>query len=100
MQNKRNIIIAVVYRVPQTNVDDFDCEIDACLQKLENKINKPTLRVFLILTCWNYSTVNHVNDFVNMLYKKLYRPSINKPTRICKSSTTLIDNICTNGCLP
>lgn len=98
VQNKRNIIIAVVYRDPHTNVEEFNCEIDACLQKLGKENKDVYIMGDFNINLLNCSTVNHVNEFVNILYNKSYRPLIDKPTRICKSSTTLIDNIFTNVC--
>ena len=50
------------------------------------------------LNLLNCSSLDHVNDFVNTVYNNCFRPLINKPTRITKSSSTLIDNILTNVC--
>merc|ERR1712002_1420151 len=46
----------------------------------------------------NYSSIDHINEFVNTVYNNSFRPLIDKPTRISKFSSTLIDNILTNVC--
>ena len=44
------------------------------------------------------NTDTHVlsNDFLNLIYSHAFIPLITKPTRISKSSATLIDNIFSN----
>ena len=43
-----------------------------------------------------YNSLQCIDDFVNIMYNKSFRPLIDKPTRIRKKSVTLIDNILTN----
>ena len=44
------------------------------------------------------SSLKCIDDFINVIYNNSFQPVIDKPTRISKSSITLIDNIFTNVC--
>ena len=43
-----------------------------------------------------YNSLQCIDDFIKLMYNNSIRPLIDKPTRICKKSVTLIDNILTN----
>ena len=70
--------------------------MNACLEKisLENK------SVYIMggynIDLLKYNSLQCIDDFVNIMYYNSFRPLIDKPTRICKKSITLIDNILTN----
>ena len=42
------------------------------------------------------NTSTHMHDFSNIFYTYYYHKLINLPTRECKQSSTLLDNIYTN----
>ena len=44
-----------------------------------------------------YECCNYSNNFFNQLSSSGYMPLITKPTRVTKSTATLIDNIFTNN---
>ena len=93
---KRNLIIGVVYRPPQGNVDTFVNEIQTILSNsvMENK------SVYFMgdfnVNLLEFDKYAHVNEFLDLLASFSYLPVITKPTRITEHSATLIDNIFCN----
>ena len=94
--NRKNIVVGVIYRPPNSCRDDF-------LVTLENILSSPTLKnkdCFLIgdfnINLFNYNSDPFVNEFSGTLLTSSFTPLISKPTRITEHSSTLIDNIFTN----
>ena len=92
----RNILVSCVYRQPSGNLKNFK-------QHLKNHLHKDYLNnkcVYLAgdfnLNLLHCETNKHVKNFVNTLLQHNLVPTINKPTRITRKTTTLIDNIITN----
>ena len=48
------------------------------------------------INCFDYDLNEKVRNFYNSVYEQGAIPVINRPTRIAKTSATLIDNIITN----
>ena len=93
---KRNVVLGVVYRPPQSNLNLFIDEVHDILSNplLNNKT------IFLmgdynlnLLTCDGNSCID---DFLNLMVSFSLMPLITKPTRVSENSSTLIDNIFTN----
>ena len=93
---KKNMVIGVVYRPPNTDLENF---IDS-LNNLTSPLNSSkTLNFYLgdyNLDLLSYSIHNPTAGFIDMIYSNSYLPLINKPTRVTSQSMTLIDNIYTN----
>ena len=109
----KNIIVGILYRPPNNNINNF-------LDKLSNeldKISRENKKIY-IMGDFNidlsrssqinpsYHTPNSnrnnnqndsINNFLNILSSYTLYPCINVPTRITPSSATLIDNIFTNS---
>ena len=95
-KERKNIVLGVVYRPPNSNQNDF-------LVALENILASPTLinkDCFLMgdfnVNLLNYNSDAFVNEFCGTLLSSSFTPLISKPTRIAEHSSTLIDNIFTN----
>ena len=93
---KKNIIIGVVYRPPQSNLDLVVNEMqDILLNPLF--VNKT---IFLMgdynANLLRYDENDHINAFLNMMLSFSLMPLIIKPTRVTDNSSTLIDNIFCN----
>jgi len=43
------------------------------------------------------SSNKQISDFLNLIYSFSFYPTINKPTRITRTTATIIDNIITNS---
>jgi hypothetical protein len=92
----KNIIVGLIYKPPNKNIDDFNNELSVVLQKLsrENKI------VYLLgdynIDLLKVDLHKPSSNFLDILFSYNLLPLINKPTRITASSATLIDNILCN----
>ena len=92
----KDVVIGVIYRPPNTDISIFNNYLSDILSsvKSENKC-------IYLMGDFNVNLLNtdtHVlsNDFLNLMYSHAFIPLITKPTRISKSSATLIDNIFSN----
>ena len=90
VENKKNFVVACVYRTPGFEPEGFIEYIERLLQSVNN--NKS------IYLCGdlNFDLLkrqNHqgTNDFLELLYSYGLFPTITKPTRITSISATLID---------
>ena len=88
------IIIGSIYRPPNSNA----CEFVTKLEKLLKKINLEKNKHVIIGLDHNMdlpksSIHKQTNDFAEMLLDNGMIPTIKKPTRISKTTATLIDNI-------
>ena len=97
MDAKKNIVIGVIHRIPNTNMMDFNATMANALEQLrmENKL------VYLMgdynIDLLNSEKHDLTNEFVDVLYCNEFLPLISRPTRITSTSATLIDNIFTNN---
>lgn len=93
---KKNIVIGVICRPPDRNLNEFIGELDQLL----SRISKENKLVYL-LADWNINLLCHSNhhatgEFLELMYSKTFFPLITRPTRITEHKASLIDNIFTN----
>ena len=93
---ENNIIVAIIYRPPDSKLNEFLSDSDLVL----GNISKENKLVFL-MGDWNLNLINHhchkaTSDFLDLLYSRMYFPLITRPTRITANKASLIDNIFTN----
>ena len=95
LNTTKNVIIGLIYRVPDSNIDLFNKELSDILQKItkENKF------IYLmgdynldLLKCAEHE---YTQEFLDTMYANNLIPTITKPTR--PKTKTLIDNIFTNN---
>ena len=94
----KNIIIGVIYRPSDSNVNDFVQNFNSLLANIgkENKLSY--LLGDFDLNLMNYRPHSITGEFVDVTYyANLFVPSIVRPTRITSYSTSLIDNIFANS---
>lgn len=92
----KNIIIGVIYRIPDKDVKLFNDKFNDVLNNA--KVNN---KICYLLGDYNINLLNtdsHIptQDFVDICFTNGFMPMINKPTRVTKYSATIIDNIITN----
>ena len=91
----QNVIVGVLYRPPKSNVDNYLTYFDSLLKRL-SKENK---QIYL-LGDYNLDLLkvnsNKVLSIMNIISLYGFYVQINIPTRISKTSATLIDNILAN----
>ena len=92
-----NIIIDVIYRMPNTSLDIFNDRIGNIMNIItrENKL-------CYFLGDWNIDHLKQesyslTSEFLDILYSYSMFPLITKPTRVTKDTATLIDHISTNN---
>ena len=94
MPNRKNIIIGIIYRPPNSNSRNF---LDYLSELLDNDIfvNKDCF----LLGDFNINLLNNDNvslEFLETFMSASFLPLISKPTRHVTNSSTLIDNIFSN----
>jgi exonuclease III len=96
-QTDNNVVIGVLYRIPNTDIKSFNDYID----KLYVNINREKKILYLMgdtnINLLNTDSHNGTSEFVDINFSHLVLPLINRPTRITDTSSTLIDNIFTNN---
>ena len=96
INSKANLIVILVYRPP-------DRDISVCTEYINDVMNKLNSEKSLIYILGDFNinllnTDKHVqsSDFLETMYLFSLFPFITKPTRVTKSTATLIDNIYSN----
>ena len=91
--NKDNILVGSMYRPPNTNINDF---LDIFRYQM-NKINNTKCECIIgldhNLDLLKQSIHPKTQEFLECILDLNLLPTITKPTRISKTSATLIDNI-------
>ena len=93
----RNVVIGVLYRPPNTDIDVFNDYLGNILANVERE-----KKIFYIMGDYNINLLNHnshpkTTSFLDTIYCKSFVPLINRPTSVSESSHTIIDNIITNN---
>ena len=93
-----NVVIAVVYRMPDSSVDVFNERITDIMNHVIQKENKMIyvmgdLNIDFLKSDVHKST----NSLIDVLYSYNVFPVITKPSRVTETSATLIDHILTNN---
>ena len=92
-----NIVIGVIYRMPDSSVDIFSDRMNDVLNIIQNE-----RKLCYILGDLNIDFLKHdehrpTSTFLDVLYMYNVFPVISKPTRVTKNTATLIDHILTNN---
>ena len=93
---QKNLIIGVLYRPPNQNLQDFIDGLDSFLVRI-SKENKACY----LMADWNLDLMKHhkhdkTSEFLDIMFSRAFFPLISRPTRITSSTASLIDNIFTN----
>ena len=95
--NQKNVIVGCTYKHPGVAVQEFTHDfICSLLEKLLTE-----KKVLILMGHYNINILNsdpdhQTSDFLDTMYSNLFFPTINTPTRISTTSTTLIYNIFCN----
>ena len=98
-KHKKNILIGVVYRPPNTNSNAFREQIIKIIHtfKIENK--QCYIMDDFNINLLNYDHHMETHDYVDTIFSNSLIPQITKPTRITPTTPTLIFNIYSNDIL-
>ena len=93
IKGKHSIVVGSLYRTPSTNPKKFN----HAYNRLVNKITKEKKEIILgmdhNLNLLKSSTHTETQSFIDINFDHYLFPCITRPTRITKTSATLIDNI-------
>ena len=93
----RNVVIGVLYRPPNTDIDIFNDYLGNILANVEGE-----KKICYIMGDYNINLSNHnshpkTTSFLDTIYCKSFVPLNNRPTRVSENSHTIIDYIITNN---
>ena len=94
LKNKKKLLVSSMYRPPNTNAREFVDEYAELLSKMK-RIPNCDLVIGLDhnMDLIKSDIHRHTADFISLNLDLLMMPLISRPTRITKSTATLIDNI-------
>ena len=96
LENKSNILITVLYKPPNENLQDFNHDLELYLSLLTKEKKKSYLLGDYNIDLLKLDHHQLTSNFYNILKSYNHIPLIYKPTRITHTSASLIDNIFTN----
>ena len=99
VSKSQDVIVGIIYRPPDTDITAFNEYLHSIL--LKTKAEKKLLYLLgdYNINLLNADTHNATQDFTELMYSYSLLPNITKPTRVTKTSATLIDNIFSNNLL-
>ena len=98
-KKSKNILINAQYRQPAGNFNEFEAYLNTFLAKSKTTDKTCFLVGYLNLNLIDYQSNAKVRNIVNLIFQHSLVPIVNKPTRVIKNNTTLIDYIITNSLL-
>ena len=96
-KSSNNIIIGVVYRPPNTDIDAFNDHMSNIVSILKTERKSCYLLGDFNLNLLNADTHNDTQGFIDLMYSVSLFPTITMPTRVTSNTATLIDNIFCNN---
>ena len=95
---KSNVILALIYRMPDSNVETFTERMDNTLNTIIRKEKKLFYLMGDINVCLLKSDSHRASTaMLDMFYSYNVFPIIGKPTRVTRDTATVIDHIWTNN---
>ena len=93
--NSIRFLIASIYRPPNTDLINFNLDLEKLLSSLNNTRKVCYLCGDFNINLPNIDTHQYTNEYI--MSAVLFRPLIHVPTRITNTSSSLIDNLFTNS---
>lgn len=91
--NRKNIILGEIYRVPNTNEKIFIKEYAQIIKQIKSENKELILGLDQNIDYLKVNSHKNANDFLDLNIDHNILPTINRPTRVTHNSATLIDNI-------
>ena len=95
-QSSKNIVVGTLYRPPNTDIEIFNAHLNNILEILKSENKSVYIMGDYNINLLNVDSHNLSSEFLNLMYSFAFFPVINKPTRISKNTSSLIDNIFCN----
>jgi hypothetical protein len=96
---EKPIIVGVIYRPPNTDIEDFNEWMNNTMTKINNENKNIYLLGDFNINIMHYDTHTSTAEFLDLMYTSSMLPLITKPTRITNNTYSLIDNIFHNDVL-
>ena len=93
----KNVIIGVVYRPPNGDIDLFNTYMSELLSKIKSERKYVSCLGDYNISLLNNGTHGSTQEFADLMYSHSLFPCITKPTRVTAKSASLIDNIFCNS---
>ena len=94
--DKKNVVVGVTYRPPASPIDNFIEYLESCFNII-SRGGKPDYLLGDFNVNLHTENDRFYDKFSSFLTSYALYPLIDKPTRVCASSQTLLDNIFTNA---
>lgn len=95
--DNRKVIIGVIYRPPNSDMEKFNDYIDQTLTCISKSKSIAYIMGDFNINLLNFEKHEPTNMFLQNVFSHSLFPTITKPTRLTCFSATLIDNILTNN---
>ena len=92
----KSVFIGVIYRRPNASLSTFLQLFENLLSRV-NSFSKPCILMGDFNVNILHSSDKNVKLYIDLLISYGYYPCIDKPTRVCNKSATIIDHIWTNS---
>ena len=99
VKSKKNVIIIMMYRPPNTKISTFNDSLQVILRKVQKENKYACVLGDFNIDTYIYNKQPMHNDaehFCNLFQSFSYKQLINRPTRYSLNSPTLLDNVYTN----
>ena len=93
----RNIVVSVIYRPPDRNLDLFLQQFNELMSKISQENKMCYIMGDFNLDLMNHQSSSQTGEFLDSIYSNMFHPLISRPTRITSYTATLIDNIFTDN---
>ena len=98
-KHKKKILVGVIYRPPNTNINAFTEQIIKIIHTLKIGNKQCYIMGDFNINLLNYDHHMETHDYVDSMFSNSLIPQITKPTRITPTTAKLIYNIYSNDIL-
>ena len=97
LDNKRSTFVNVLYSPPNGKIKPFEDFLVSLLSSVQNANKDLHIAGDFDLNLLDHESNKKVHDFLNIIYRNGMIPTINKPTRVTRTTATAIEHILTNS---
>ena len=95
-EKTRNTVVSVLYRPSNGHFKHFENFLTKFFLNTKNSNKNTYIAGDFNLNLLDHSLSNKVRNYLNLIYKNSFIPTVNKPTRVTRKTSTIIDHILTN----
>ena len=95
-EKTRNTIVSVLYRPPNGHFEHFENFLTNFFLNTKDSNKNVYIAGDFSLNLLDHSLNKKVQYYLNLIYQNSFIPTVNKPTRVTRKTSTIIDHILTN----